>query len=377
MKRFFLLYIWFVSIFVSGYSQNGDTLLFKGQLSAWFNYSYTNDDFLLGGRYIPQVNAIKKLKYSCLIDAELSANIYGTLPGDPNPQGDIKPYRAWMRFSSPQLEIRAGLQKINFGSATMLRPLMWFDRIDPRDPLQLTDGVWGTMGRYYFLNNANIWLWGLYGNKGTKGWEFQATKEKTPEFGGRIQYPIPLGEAALSFHHRTASYVSSPYDIVTYNIPTLPENRFGFDAKIDWVVGFWVEASWNSFTKDIGLLTNQTLLNCGADYTFGLGNGLLVTYEHLVAAQDSVPFRFDYKANFSLMSLSYPIGLFDNLSAIFYYSWENEQVYSFLNWQRTYNRISLHLMAYWNPEMMGLPQQNLNSNLFGGKGMQFMFVFNH
>ena len=64
-----------------------------------------------------------------------------------------------------KLHIEPGLQKINFGSATMLRPLMWFDQVDPRDPLQLTDGVWGVLGRYYFLNNANIWLWGLYGNK--------------------------------------------------------------------------------------------------------------------------------------------------------------------------------------------------------------------
>jgi len=62
---------------------------------------------------------------------------------------------------------------------------------------------------------------------------------------------------------------------------------------------------------------------------------------------------------------------------MFYYSWEMEQVYSFMNWQRTYNRISLHLMAYWNPESVTLPQQNLNSNLFGGKGVQFMFVLNH
>ena len=28
--------------------------------------------------------------------------------------------------------------------------------IDPRDPLQLTNGVWGLLGRYYFMNNANL-----------------------------------------------------------------------------------------------------------------------------------------------------------------------------------------------------------------------------
>ena len=87
--------------------------------------------------------------------------------------------------------VRGGLQKINFGSANLLRPLMWFDQIDPRDPLQLTDGVWGILGRYYFLNNANIWVWGLIGNDQRKGWEVIPSVKNKPEFGFRVQMPIP------------------------------------------------------------------------------------------------------------------------------------------------------------------------------------------
>ena len=86
----------------------------------------------------------------------------------------------------------------------MLRPLMWFDKIDPRDPLQLTDGVWGLLARYYFLNNANIWLWGLYGNEKPKTWEIGKTNQHYPEFGGRFQSPVPKGEAAVSYHFRMA-----------------------------------------------------------------------------------------------------------------------------------------------------------------------------
>lgn len=357
--------------------RGGDTITFKGQLSAWFNYNNTNDEFLLGGRYIPQLNARKEFSSMHLLDAEVSANIFGILPGNPNPEGHIKPYRAWARFSGKQFELRAGLQKINFGSATMLRPLMWFDQMDPRDPLQLTDGVWAILGRYYFLNNANIWFWALYGNSEPKGWEFFGTKEKTPEFGGRIQYPIPLGEVALSYHHRTSFYKSFTHDFGGYDFPSLPENRLGFDAKIDWYVGFWAEASWTKFGKNLDLFTNQTLLNLGTDYTFALGKGLLVTYEHLVAAQDSVSFKFENPINFSLMSISYPVGLFDNVSTMFYYSWEMGKVYSFFNWQRTYNRISIHLMAFWNPETLNLPQQSMQNNMYGGKGVQLMFVFNY
>ena len=280
------------------------------------------------------------------------------------------------RSAMPQLELRAGLQKINFGSATMLRPLMWFDRMDPRDPLQLTDGVWGLLGRYYFLNNANIWLWGLYGIKELKGLEVLKTYSNNPEFGGRVQLPIGIGEAAFSFHHRTVK-TETIYDFLSLDFDRYSESRFGFDTKIDWIIGMWFEGAWVNSNKNIGIFSNQTLINAGADYTFGIGNGLLTIYEHLVTSSDENPFEFWSPFQFSLISISYPIGLFDNVGAMFYYSWKSDDVYSFINWQRTYNRLSFHIMAYWNPISFDLPQQNLGSNLFGGKGIQIMLVFNH
>ena len=89
-----------------------------------------------------------------LIDFEASANLYGTFAFHPfdeaHSDGGLKPYRLWTRYSSDQFELRLGLQKINFGSASMLRPLMWFDQMDPRDPLHLTDGVWASAGTLLF-----------------------------------------------------------------------------------------------------------------------------------------------------------------------------------------------------------------------------------
>jgi hypothetical protein len=355
-------------------AKSQDSLAFRGQISAWGNFNYTNEIFILGGRYIPQLNYSKNLNETNILDLEISGNIYGSWQSDIT-SGKMKPYRAWVRYSTRQFELRAGLQKINFGSANILRPLMWFDQVDPRDPLQLTDGVWGVLGRYFFLNNANIWLWGLYGNHSTKGWEITTTNKTYPEFGGRIQVPVPLGEAALSFHHRRVDTRNMALILPAY--PGMPENRLGFDIKIDWLAGMWFEGVWISNGENLGPLTNQAILNAGADYTFGLGNGLLLIYEHLIVSSDEKPFEFANKLNFSVLSASYPIGLFDNLNALLYYSWDHEQVYTFLNWQRQYNKISLHFMAYWNPETFNLPQQNIQSNLFGGKGFQVMFVFNH
>lgn len=106
--------------------------------------------------------------------------------------------------------------KINFGSASIFRPLMWFDKIDYRDPLQLTDGVYALLGRYYFSNNANLWLWTLYGNDEPMGWEKTPAVWQIPEFGGRIQQPVPRGEAALSYHHREADF-KAWYDTIPYS----------------------------------------------------------------------------------------------------------------------------------------------------------------
>ncbi len=368
---------------ISGISANlsaQDSLNFSGQASAWMLYNGTNVlPVYLGGRYIPQLNYVLPLKDNHKIDFEASVNINGSVGIRPfdslGHYGQLKPYRLWARYSSDQLEIRAGLQKINFGSASLLRPLMWFDQVDPRDPLKLTDGVWGILGRYYFLNNANIWLWGLYGNNKPRGWEPAATNKHFPEIGGRIQMPVPAGEAAFTYHHRVADTRDIGGSIPQFN--EVPENRFGFDVKLDVVAGFWLEGSWVRKSKNVGLLTNQEILNAGIDYTFGLGNGLYVIFEQLAAANDEKPFNFKNSIYFSLLSLSYPVGLFDNLSVIVYYDWTNSKAYNFLNWQKQFNNLTFYLLGYWNPEIYNIPTQNSGQNLFAGKGIQVMLVLNH
>lgn len=140
------------------------------------------------------------------------------------------------------MEVRLGLQKINFGSANMLRPLMWFDQLDPRDPLQLTDGVWGLLGRYYFLNNANLWVWGLYGNNQQKMWETGNTYSGFPELGGRFQTPVPRGELAFTYHYRKADL--SEHSLLSNQPTSVGENRVGIDGKWDLGVGLWFEAVW-------------------------------------------------------------------------------------------------------------------------------------
>jgi hypothetical protein len=355
-------------------------LEFKGQLSAYTHVNPRNDlPWWSGIRYIPQLNYRYGFQKERLFDVEASANLYGNLGIHPfdtvGYNGDLKPYRIWARYSSRQFELRLGLQKINFGSASILRPLMWFDRIDPRDPLQLTDGVWGVLARYYFLNNANFWFWGLYGNKNLKGWETFPTSKKRPEFGGRFQFPLPYGEAGMSYHHRLAD--ARLLNEGSSELEYVPENRFGIDAKFDMVVGWWLEGSWSRYGEELGMYSNQEILNLGIDYTFGVGNGLTLILEQLFASYDEKAFAFDEPLTFSLLNIAYPIGIFDQLNAIIYYDWTHQKIYNFLNWQKQFNRFTFYLMGYINPKEYYIPTQGSEEMLYAGSGIQVMLVFNH
>jgi len=353
---------------------------FSGQLSSWININLRADlPLWAGARYIPQVNYGLTTRSGQLFDAEFSGNIAGTAGMRPfdtlYTEGILKPYRAWLRFSDDQFEIRLGLQQLNFGSAAMLRPLRWFDQLDPRDPLQMTNGQWGLLGRYYFLNNANLWLWVLYGNKNRSGLEMINVNSSIPEFGGRLQLPVPAGEIAFTYHHRVADSHETGGSVPQYE--KIPEDKYGFDAKWDLKAGFWIEGSFTHKHVDIGPLSNLLAASAGIDYTFSAGNGIYTAFEHLMFTYDKNPFAFSDPNNFSLITISYPLGITDKLSTIFYYGWESRNIYSFLTWQKEFDKISLYLMAYWNPDLYELPAQNDTRAIYAGKGFQLMFVFNH
>lgn len=90
---------------------------FNGQFSTWLHYNSSNQcGFYCGGRYIPTLHYDALSGDNYKIDFETSANLYGTLGfcGKDSllHDGEVNPYRAWMRFSGKQFEFRAGLQKL-------------------------------------------------------------------------------------------------------------------------------------------------------------------------------------------------------------------------------------------------------------------------
>ena len=378
MKKTVVIVHFFI-LFTSSIVIAQNSLEFKGQLSALGSFSPDNEkDYFLGARYIPEIDykiAIDSVK---TFDFMVSGNAYANILFHPFDQSttdaSLDPYRIWARYTTKKLELRLGLQKIDFGTAVILRPLQWFNEIDPRDPLQLTNGVYGVLGRYYFLNNANIWTWVLYGNDSTRGFDILETNDTRPEFGGRIQYPVPKGEIAFSYHNRTTT---SGNLVGLAADDSIDEHKFGLDGKWDITVGAWFELSQSHKTKNIGIFTNQTLFTVGTDYTFGIGSGLNVVAEHLISNLGEKAFKFDSTSNISALNISYPINFFNNVSSIISYNWDIENVTFNLNYEHQFKRIIGYVMLNYIPELQQGIQNNELLNNFSGPGIQFMLVYNH
>ncbi len=358
----------------------------RGHLSGWIGFNDAGETGIhLGVRYVPELFIETSFGENYTIDADISVNTYGRSvlsEGDVDASGELKLYRLWIRMTSVQMEARLGLQKINFGPATLFRPLMWFDRIDPRDPLEMTEGVYGFLMRYYFLNNVNVWAWGLYDNEETKGWEIAPTAEGKVEWGGRVQLPVFQGEMGISYHRRKADTGALP--LLTEK--EISEQRFGIDGRWDIETGMWFEASWTRWDVEWDMLRYRRMVTLGIDYTFNIGNGLYGLGEYLTAASAEDPFQSRLKSELTGIMLNYPLGLLDSVTGMFYYDWDNRDRYNFLRWERIYDHWGLHFMAFWNPEdsvMQMAPYQPengfdaSNGGLMRGKGMQIMLVLNH
>jgi hypothetical protein len=360
-------------------------LTLQGQLSAWFTLSDGRPSTpIVGIRYVPTLSVERQLPDNRVIDGEAAVNAYGfgTSPSwrDVDGEGHIKPYRGWVRFKSSRFEARAGLQKINFGSALLLRPLRWFDSVDPRDPLQLTEGVYAVLLRGYLPRDFTVWGWGLYGNDHLKGLELNPTRARTPEYGGRLQAPLFKGTLAGSTHHRHADLSRGLAVAAADEDPRAAETRYGIDGKWDVGIGVWFESELVQQTRPADSLTSHAL-TVGADYTFGVGNGLHLLVESLF---EQLPARIlgqRVSERFSAVSVNYPLGLIDSLSAILLVDTQHAEAYRFVNWQRTFDRWQFYFMGFWNPRQVAIAPlagpSAAGTNPLSGKGIQVLAVFNH
>lgn len=351
-------------------SQTNTNAEYRQKLATWLYFADAQQTTLnTGMMLIPQLQFSKSRPSGLLIDSEFSVKLMGSAVRT-NQQDDfhgvLEPYRAWVRLSSKQFELRLGLQKINFGSANSVRPLMWFDKLDPRDPLQLTPGTWSGLFRYYFLNNANLWVWTIFDREPSQGWYYFSEEAKFPEMGSRFQMPLKKGEIALSYNFREARPVQA----------YMHQHFFGFDAKFNYLVSFWLEGTH----EYVPLLLSEKpmtidLWNLGVDYTFGIGSGLLVSYEMIYYADQERQPGTSNQSFLSLFSASTAITPFDRIYGLVYWSHQANVAFPFLSYQHQFDTWSANVLAYWNPKNAAIPSMSNDYNSFLGKGIQLMLIY--
>ena len=355
----------------------------QGQFSTIGDLQKTRGGYLsqIGLRYIPTWSLVVPWP-TALFDTEISFNIDGYLNRQPDgnysKDFEFTPYRFWVRRSTDNLEIRFGLQKITFGPAKLFRPLMWFDKLDPRDPLQITEGVWGMRIRKDYSNNANVWVWGLLRNNELKGWELIPTKKNNAEFGGRFQFPIWKGEIGLSGHNRIIGRNDLPSNLEINTMPkATPEVKVAIDGFFDIGVGLWFESSVVRANYGDDFPNWQSMLTIGSDYTLALGNGLTVTGEHFIYNMDDRPLSTNSAVQITGLMAMYPLGLFDNISGMVFYSWNAELAYFFISWQRTYDDWTINLNTFFSSNSDSTFSFGQSFSDFNNSGIQLMLIFNH
>lgn len=366
-----------------------DQLVFNGQAVTWITTQFQQPPvFQPGFRFVPSFTGKFDLKNNHVRDYEASLNVNGHITFVDNQIMDtsfqFKPYRIWIRNATDTYEYRIGLQKINFGSAKMFRPLMWFDAMDVRDPLQLTDGVNAALFKCFFENNANVWVWGMLANQKPKGFELFGTQQFTPEAGAMFEFPAGPGEMGIATHYRKLNLAknnfgdNNAFSVSDELLPliSISETRLGLFGKWDLEVGLWFESSISRFSENSFIPAWTDMWNVGADYTLSFGNGLGASLEY---------FRYHTGNKFITEGISvdvlgamfnYPISLNDQISAMMFVLPENARVFNYISWNRTIENIVLYAIAYWNPEDANLLNFQSNSrNLYSGKGIQCMLSY--
>ncbi|MCD6336790.1 MAG: hypothetical protein J7M01_00975 [Candidatus Marinimicrobia bacterium] len=380
MKKLFIILLSFTIAFAA--NKGIQSLRFKGTATV---YGSAFSNFNSGAQFLPVIEGNFLPDTSRFIaDFEFSADTYARFDTVNQFTPGINPYRGWIRLAGNQFEFRAGLQKITFGKAQLLRAISWFDTIDPRDPLGLTAGVFAERFRYYIpRTNANIWAWAIQEKFDSTSFYMPYKPNGTKligQYGGRIELPVQNGELGVSYNYKNGAHDSlsvsdlvGPGVTIDLNDLSVARHQAGFDGKWDGVIGAWFELAYSNersdfsfFSQDAFILTEIASLTLGMDYTLGIGNGLMIMAEYMT---NLVRMEFDpgtgsswtmNELNFAALMLSYPIGLFDSIGLMGIMDLESSKLYTYLFWQMQFDNLSFRLSG-------ALTNFDSNVSLFPGR----------
>ena len=360
------------------YSQQWDL---RGQLTSSTNLhndpidGITEIDQRVG--YIPTLSIYPEHKFLNNLDFEAAFNLQANFEGlfgadEGNNYHDRDIHRLWARYSTENIELRYGIQKIAFGPGLILRPLRWFDSLDEKDPTGQTEGV--TAVRLKYFGGKGITYW---------GWMIHPEDRDISSRGGRIEIPIVgLGDLGASYHHRPAYLLNKipPRSGIPLVYVTSSEDRYSLDFRADVVVGLWSEVLMSKSSQDkFGAPFDRNMYMIGGDYTFPIGNGVYFLAEHMINQIKPKAVLNDVQTEFSAIMVNYPLGVFDNITLITEYDWKGERRFNFIKYSRIYDNFDFNLILGFNPERDYFSKEELELSGFTlfGNNIQLIIIYNH
>ncbi len=108
-----------------------------------------------------------------------------------------------------------------------------------------------------------------------------------------------------------------------------PEDRLGLDGKWDVGIGVWFESVLTCQESDLLPVKYQRQWTVGADYTFAVE--AVYMPRRSISGQTTQVSRSPLLRvyGFSALSLNYPLGVVDQVSAMLYRDWKNNDWVSF------------------------------------------------
>jgi len=279
--------------------------------------------------YIPTLSAFYELSQDRMVDLEWAYRFGRSYIGNSLEKHFEKPYRGWLRYSTQRIEARLGLQKVSFGPARVLRPLAWFDTIDPEDPIAQTEGVEAFRLQFFPSNSLALWTWII------------KEVSDTLSFGSRGELSTSLGEWGFTLHQDT----------------DVSNTQVGIDFRYDGIIGFWNESVMiKSDNLEIDMIT------VGADYTLPIANGVLIMTESMFISSNQNTTTSNQ--TFTAFMASLPVGMFHNVMLISSLDWDGHHTYNYLHWSTTFDSFSINYMVSINPQAVD-------------NSLQLMFIYNH
>jgi hypothetical protein len=249
-----------------------------------------------------------------------------------------------------------------FGPGMVLRPLAWYDTLDPRDPTGQTDGAEGLRVRYFGGENWSI-----------AGWLNKLNSDFDLATGGRLELTTPSTEIGLTFHYQAKDAVAFNEQVMMFG-----RQRIALDLRYDGLIGAWTEVVYGHGTfADMNSDVQQVMI--GADYTLGIGQGIFVVNENLFLkyADTKSDTTIDTRS-ISILMVSIPMGFLDQLTAIVQYDWDASQGYNYLRWSRAYDHLSFNVMVGANPRRSAVADNYRWTSLASfGESIQLMVIYNH